>query len=261
MSRNLNCLATVISVKPLGENNASVCFLTQTEGIIYATLYGGRKSKLRSLVSPWNTGILYLSLSSQNQNMKISDFDVKNYHLTFRENLSKGWAANLAAEIAIKTKCAGSNEHCWALLNGFFDGLELCTNQEQVSAGLIRFLWRYLDLLGIQPVSHMCSKCDQTFLSSKFDYNNVEYLHKGAFYSPTDNGFICTGCQTETIPFFLGAEAIRYLSALSVLTPQEARLIPLTKESAGQIKELVFYLIENACGSRLKSLETGMGIL
>ena len=107
MQRNLVTLATVISIKPLGENNASVCVLTQSQGILYVTLYGGPKSRLKSLVSTWNTGTMYLSLSKGIY--KISDFDVKSYHLTFREDIYKSCAASLAAEIAIKTHCAGNN--------------------------------------------------------------------------------------------------------------------------------------------------------
>ena len=83
MAKNLVTLATVISIRPLGENNSSVTLLTRSEGIIYATMYGGSKSRLKSLVSPWNTGTAYLSISNQTQ-YKISDIDVSAYHLTLR---------------------------------------------------------------------------------------------------------------------------------------------------------------------------------
>ena len=73
MNRSLVTYATVLSIKPLGENNSSVCLLTRTEGVIYAVLYGGPKSRLKSLVSTWNTGTVYLSFSKNNY--KISDFD------------------------------------------------------------------------------------------------------------------------------------------------------------------------------------------
>ncbi|MBQ5471935.1 MAG: DNA repair protein RecO [Treponema sp.] len=251
MSQSLVTLGTVISIKPQGENNSSVCFLTQKEGIVYATLYGGRKSKLRSLVSPWNTGTVYFSVTNQSNLLKISDFDVKQYHLTFRESLVKSCAASLAAELAIKTKCAGSNEHCWALINGFLDGLEHCTNDEQSSLGLIRFLWRYLDLLGVQPQSNYCCKCETSSV----------YLEKGVFYSLIENGFLCSDCAGQKQVFFLNQEAINYLNCLSSLSPGEVRKIPLSKEAYGQLKDCIFYMIENACSCRLTSLQTGIGIL
>lgn len=247
MSGSISTLATVISIKPSGKNNSSVTFLSQEEGIVYATMYGGFKSKMKSLVSPWNTGTAYFSVTAAG-NYKISDFDVKNYHLSFRENLLKFWAASLAAEIALKTKCAGSPQKCWALTNGFLDGLELCKENDQCTAGLIRFLWRYLALLGIQPESSVCCCCGKK-------------IQDGAFFNFAENGFLCRNCAQSKNPLEIPQNGIEYLSAVSVLSPKEARKIPLSRESVSAVKQLVFYLMENACGSELVSLKTGAGIL
>ena len=102
MPKSSSTLATVFSLKPQGENNSSVCLMTQKEGIVYATLYGGRKSRFKSLVSPWNTGTVYLSQDPKTSFYKISDFDVKKYHLSFRESLIKYYASSVAAELALK---------------------------------------------------------------------------------------------------------------------------------------------------------------
>lgn len=261
MGKNLITQGIVLSIKPLGENNSSVFFFTKDYGLIYTTMYGGHKSRFKSLVSPWNYGMLYLSESSKFKTYKISDFDVKNYHLSFREDLTKSWSAALAAEILIKTKCAGNSEFCWSIFNGFIDGLELCTNQEQCSSGLIRFLWRFLELLGIQPDSTTCSQCGESFLTGKISIDTVSYLQKGAIYNVNENSFVCSDCSSEKSSFFLNIESIRYLAAVSTLTPKESRLIQISPDSKGQLKQFLFYLIENACGTRLSCLETGMGIL
>lgn len=247
MPKSLSTLATVISIKPSGKNNSSVTFLAQNEGIIYATMYGGPKSKMKSLVSPWNTGTAYFSVTSTG-NYKISDFDVKNYRLSFRENLLKFWAASLAAEIAIKTRCAGSPAKCWALANGFLDGLELCTENEQCTAGLIRFLWRYLALLGVQPDASVCCCCGKK-------------IENGASFNVAENGFYCKNCTQNKNPLEIPQNGIEYLSGISSLSPKEARKIPFYRESVSSVKQLIFYLIENACGSELVSLKTGAGIL
>lgn len=250
----------VISLKPQGENNSLVCCFAENLGIIYASMYGGAKSRLRSLVSPWNSGTLYLSESSRAKMLKISDFDVKKYHLSFRENLLKGFAASLAAELIIKTKCAGNHENAWLFFNGFLDGLELCADEEQISSGLIRFLWRFLDLLGVRPDALKCSHCGKDFLTN-ISYNNESYLSCGALYNASENVFLCSECTSKESGFFLNHEAIRYLAAVSLLLPQESRLIPLSEETRGKLKQFLFFLIENASGSHLKTLETGMGIL
>ncbi len=246
MQRNLVTLATVISIKPSGENNASVCFLTKEEGVVYGILYGGRKSRLRSLVSTWNTGILYLSFSKGSY--KISDFDVKEYHPSFRENIFKSCAASLAAEVALKTKCAGNSEVCWALVNGFLHGLDVCQAQDAAVSGLIRFLWRYLELLGLQPDGAACARCG-------------ELLYTGGFYAQHENCFLCSNCAKSGYPVFVGGEGLRYLSFISSVSPAEAASSVVPADSVDQLKNLLYFLIENACDSVLLSLKTGAGVL
>ena len=252
---------TVVQVKPSGEKNFMVVAITKETGLLNATLYGGPKSRLKSLVSPWNSGIFYLTEGQNGQFPKLNDFDVKKYHESFRADLFKMWAASLAAEIAIKTKCADNNEECLKIFQGFIDGLELCKTKEKGQAGLIRFLWRYLQILGMQPDVSLCSQCQASFLGRNLSQDNVKYIPGGANYIPQENSFVCTDCSKAKTSLYLGIDAIQYLAAVSALKPSESRTFPLSQEGAGQLKELVFYLSQNACGSSLKSLESGIGIL
>ena len=259
MNRSYSDSALVISLKASGENNSTVTLLTKTRGIIYATLYGGPKSRLKSLVAQWNSGIIYLYDTPEKKQTKISDFDVKNYHSSFSLSLYKNFAANLASELCIKTKCGGSFEECWHLTSGFMDGLELA-NEEQAQVGLIRFLWRYLELLGIQPPSHACSACGQSFLSSRLSPDSKTY------YNGIENNFICSECLAGGLGhseynFFLKLSALRYLAGITVLSPAEARKLQIDRQDYLQLKDLVFFLIENAVGSKLNTIETGAGIL
>lgn len=220
MGKSIITGGVVISLKPQGENNSLVCCFAENFGILYASMYGGAKSRLRSLVSPWNSGTLYLSESSRAKMLKISDFDVKKYHLSFRENLSKGFAASLAAELVIKTKCAGNHESAWLFFNGFLDGLELCADEAQIANGLIRFLWRFLELLGVQPDALKCSHCGKSFLTGETisdkslssSYNAAQQISIGAVYNTSENGFLCSECATRESGFFLNLEAMRYLA-------------------------------------------------
>ena len=252
MNRSSQCPAIILSIRPLGENNSSVTLLTPTQGVIYAILYGGPKSKLRSLVAQWNSGNIWLYNNPEKKQIKISDFEVKNYHSTFTESLFKLYAASLAAELAIKTKCGGSNDICFNLISGFLDGMELC-NEEQSKLGLIRFLWRYLELLGIQPPAHCCGSCGKSFLDTNLSNNDISY------YNSFDNSFICTDCGKGQLP--IKTEALQYLSAVSVLPPSEVRKLQIDKEGYQQIKDIVFFLIENSVEQRLNTIATSMGIL
>lgn len=257
MNRSSCSNAIVLSLRPLGENNSSVTLLTPENGIVYAVLYGGPKSRLRSLVSQWNSGKVWLYENPEKNQIKISDFEVTSYHESFSTNLFKSYAAALAAELAIKTRCAGSSQQCHHLISGFFDGMELC-NEEQSRVGLIRFLWRYLELLGIQPTSHACSSCGKNFLDTRFAPQAISY------YNSMENSFICPDCgnyiRGENM-LSVKNTAVQYLSALSLLSPSEARKLTIDEEIYGQIRQLVFFLIENSIDQKLNSIETGMGIL
>ncbi|MCR4954281.1 MAG: DNA repair protein RecO [Treponema sp.] len=262
MQRSYSTPAVVVSVKPSGENNSSVTLITPEKGIVYSTLYGGPKSKMRSLVSLWNSGIIYLYENPEKNQIKISDFDVKNYHPSFSQNLYKMYAASLAAEIVIKSRCAGSNEASWKLFNGFLDGLELST-EEQGRVGLVRFLWRYLELLGIQPDACECGYCGKSFLNGEFATGEKTY------YNNLENNFTCRECSENLSAdskqnlrtFPINAEAVRYLAAISALTPAQVRRMQISEESYNQMKNIVFFLIENSIETKLNTIETGIGIL
>lgn len=260
MNRSSSTSAIVLSLRPLGENNSSVTLLTPEDGIIYAVLYGGPKSRLRSLVAQWNSGKVWLYENPEKNQIKISDFEVTNYHASFSQNLYKSYAASLAAELAIKTRCGGSSQQCYRLVSGFLDGMELC-DEEQSRLGLLRFLWRYLELLGVQPASHACCSCGKNFLDSQFAPKSISY------YNGIENSFICPACiesggssQRENI-ISVHFDALQYLSALTVLSPSDARKLSIDEEVYGQIRQLVFFLIENSIEQKLNSIETGMGIL
>ncbi len=259
MPRHSSSDTLVLSVSPKGESNRTATLFTAELGIHYATLYGGPKSKMRALVSPYCRGIMYLYTDEVRHSAKIIDFDVKNFHPTFRESIFKSWAAALAVELLVRTSCAGSPAESWPLINGFLDGLDLC-DDDAGRTGLIRFLWRYTGLLGIRPDAGRCCRCGTSFFDKKaLSYTTIE----NAVYSPADNGFICAGCTGATDPAMLSlhTDSVRYLGALSVLAPRQVRSIPVSLRMAQELKQLTFFLIENSAGVRLKSLESGIGIL
>lgn len=265
--RNLIEEALILNVKPQGENNRLVTWLSPQKGIEKSVLYGGPKSKLRSCVSPFNYGTLYIYNDESKHSSKITDFDVKKYHSSFRESLFKSWAATFCAEIILKTNAAGSFEECLKITNGFLDGLDI-TEDEQGKKGLVRYLWRYLELLGILPDTKSCIHCDEDFFTLNLTSNTVSYKQGGALYSQTENGFSCSNCAAvygQNIPGittdFLSSKSLFYLYATTFCEPVVSRNLILEKDEFEQLKGFVFTLIEHACGSHLNTLESGAGIL
>ena len=228
MQRSYYTNAIILNLKPTGENNSTVTLITPDKGIIYATLYGGPKSKMRSLVAQWHSGKIWLYDNPEKKQTKISDMEVLNYHQSFGENLFKMYAASLAAEIAIKTRCAGSPDQCFKLVSGFLDGMELC-DEEQSRLGLIRFLWRYLALMGVQPEADE----DGAFAPESVSYYNAS----------------------------ISSQAVGYLTAISQLAPSKVRQLSVSKNTYCELKDFVFFLISINIGTELNTIKTGIGIL
>ena len=258
--RNKSTQAIILSVKQQGENNRSACIVSPDRGVFYATLYGGSKSKMRSLVQPFNAGLIYLYEDEARHFIKISDFDVKSCHVSLHTDIYKMMAANLASELLIKTKCAGEYSSAFTLFSAFLEGLER-TQGFASRTGTIRFLWRYLKLLGQQPDANTCSSCS-TPISTQ--------TSSGGTYIRYINGFVCSDCAPvyrESQNFskqdspFLSSESLFYLNAVNTLRPSTVRTMELSPQSESELKTFLFMLIEQAVGSRLNSLETGSGIL
>ena len=59
MNRNFFCPVLILSSRQFGEDNRIFTVLTQEYGVFDAVLYGGRKSKLRSVCSPYHYGTMW----------------------------------------------------------------------------------------------------------------------------------------------------------------------------------------------------------
>lgn len=256
MTRNVSTQSIVFGVRYLAENNATVTLLCRDYGIVYSTLFGGPKSKLRSRVSQFNSGIAHLYCShtgNVESGVKITDFEVANYHLSFRECIYKNFAASVAAEIAVATRCAGSNEECFVLVSSFMDGLEATSGEHggaALRASMVRFLWRYLELLGLRPDCGVCVSCG----GSTAD---------GAVYDNTEDGFVCLPCakDDEVKGMHLSPMSMAYLSAVSHEAPAVSRGMELDLRALQELKSLTFMLVQKAVDRPLKSIKSGVGIL
>ena len=268
MERNFYTDALILSSRIFGETNRILTILTPDKGIIDAVLYGGRKSRLRSLASPFHTGTIWLYNDEARHSIKITDFDVVKFRPVLHENLYKTLAASFCSELLIKTK--GGNEDSqykvlWQLMNGFLDGLELI-DEKGAELGLLRFIWRFLSLQGVQPDINACCVCDSEFISSDTIGNEKKnVLSYASYYDESKQGFLCNDCSSgitaASYRFPLSAEACSYLKSVNELSPKEVRKILLHAESVHQMHDLLMYLSEKCAGSKLQTLESGKGIL
>ena len=249
--RNTQISATILKTVLSGENNWIVSYLTCENQIATAMLYGGPKSKLRSMVSPFHTGTLYIYTDPVRKISKITDFDVSAFRPALREDLYKNWAASLCSELVLKTFAGGQLEsNVFYLVNGFLDGLDLVSENES-RIGTLRFLWRYLGELGIQPSVTECFSC-----GTEFDKNEES---DSVLYSPEENGFVCKFCKNyekAAGTLEISKPALFYLQALQFLSPKEVRALTIDSKTFGQLQELIYFLVNKAASFSLNTLES-----
>ena len=142
------------------------------------------------------------------------------------------------------------------LYNGLLDGLSF-SDEEGSRYGLIRFFWRYLDILGIKPDYSICNICGTQ--SKENDQ---------LFFSPVQGAFFCKNCLEESTSSFFQkgiisiSEPIKnYFFIIENGKMSETRNIRLPKEFFNSIKNIVFVLVKKAAQKPLKALESADDIL
>ena len=250
MNRNSAVEALILSVKDAGESSRLALALSPEKGIFAAMVYGGKKGRFKSLVSPYHSGKMWLYSDRVKKSIKLTDFYPDRCRTGIRESLYKTCAAALCAELILKTQGAAEWHSVWILANGFFDGLDICT-EEEAQTGLLRFLWRYIGLTGLQNTQLVCPHCASVM---------------PAYYSAAENAFICADCmhssaeQTAGV-FLLNAQSVAFLQALQGKSPKEVRAMQLSAQSIRELRDFLYYLAQNCADTKLKTLQAGKGIL
>jgi len=244
-NRSWSTEALVLSLSTFGEGHREAQLLTADRGIVRAAVFGGAKSKLRSLVSPYQSGTIWLYTDPVKKSVKITDFDVTSFREGIREDLVRTWCAALCAEIIAKTHGHAD----WRLVNGFLDGIAV-SGEDECRRGLLRFLWRTLGSGGVAPDVSGCARCGQK------GENEVLY------YLPLEDACVCRDCaRSEERRFPLSEAAVRYLMAIESLPPAEVRAIRLEAEDYAELRQFLFFLVHRMVDGPIKTLETGEGIL
>ena len=283
-NRSWNTEALVLSVSSFSSDHRNVSLLVPQEHgctIVPATLFGGARSKLRGMVSTYQSGQVWLYSNQIKNSNKITDFSVSAYRMELRESLARSWCAAVCSEITIKT-CGTVN---WQLVNAFLDGL-CVSDDEGCERGLLRFLWRLLQTAGVAPDIFHCGTCGAEIVSvgagigsrsvtnaAGWGSGSVEIAATAeipanaascpaetccAVYSPAEDECFCSSCRRfDAHTFPLSAEAFRYLYAVTEKAPGYSRHLPLSPAAHGELKRFLFFLTEKMAGAPLKTFQMG----
>lgn len=254
-NRSWSTQALVLSLSSFGEGHREALLLTEDNGLIRAAVFGGAKSKLRALVSPYQSGTIWLYSDPVKKSNKITDFDVSAYRQGIRENLVRTWSAALCTEIV--TRSHGIAD--WRLVNAFLDGISI-SDENDCRRGLLRFLWRLLVAAGINPDIDCCARCGEPISSAGISGGKAE--NGLVYYSPHEDACVCLRCaRNEDRRFPLSARSIAYLSAIEHERASLVRSIPLAESDYSELRQMLFFLVTRMIDGPLKTLETGEGIL
>lgn len=249
-NRSWTANALVLSLSEFGEGHRDAKLLTEEKGIIQAAVFGGPKSKLKGLVSPWHTGTIWIYSDPIKNSHKITDFDVHFWRQGIRENLVRSLCASVCTELV--TRSHGTAD--WVLVNAFLEGISV-SGETECRRALLRFLWRTLLITGINPDIDECTQCGKSV-------HGITGANEVVYYSPHNDACVCQSCvRYSEMQFPLSPDSREYLNAISNERPATVRAMQVSEKTTAELRQVLFFLVKKMVGYSLKSLETAEGIL
>jgi DNA repair protein RecO (recombination protein O) len=255
MSRSFTYSALILRSKPSGESNREIWFLSAEEGILRATVFGGPKSKLRSHVSPFHQGKIWIYHDPVRDSRKITDFDVENWRPGLRELYERALGADALAETILATHAGGGGwDTALALAAKTLDCLENA-DEKTCSPILLHFFWAWAGFLGVRPDVSRCASC-----ACKVPPDDLLWydLREGSLFcrnctqnEARDDSRQITHSFAQNAAFTIGGGARRWL-----LTAQDQDAGAALKNipddiSLKQARALVLAILTEALGKRL----------
>jgi DNA repair protein RecO (recombination protein O) len=228
--------------------------MSADSGIIEAFIFGGPKSKLRSLASPWGSGRAFLYHDPVRDFLKLSDFEVIEPFSGLRESLRRIMGANLIAELLIKSSGGGGDfPEVLGLARDCLRSLEGLP-ESRADYPLLLFIWRLVEILGLMPDLQCCIDCGKDFAPGA-----------GRVWRSQEGGFSCPACDPSGFDrggaAFISAGAYRWLERATGEPFAKAFAVTLDSPSLAGLRRFCFALARNAVDGPLEALTTGAGIL
>lgn len=257
-TRTGSVYALILRAKDGPSGDRIVTMLSAEEGLVDAFAFGGAKSKLRSLASPWHEGRAWFYRDPGRGLTKLSDFDVELDHAGVRAALPALGAASLVSELAIATEGFGGD---WA------GGLALCRSlllaldeavtrdeagaRAAVDGALAGFCLRAAAMAGMLPDPADCSRCA--------GQSPADGL---CWYSRRAGAFVCGRCaaaEAERGPLVeLPAGAARWLALAASPDEPISRRAGLGRAELSALRAIGLDLASKVAHGRLRTLESGL---
>jgi DNA repair protein RecO (recombination protein O) len=243
MSRTFISRALVLKTAFFGESNREAWFLSASEGILRAVVYGGPKSRLRSHVSPFHSGTLYYYLDPVRDSRRVNDFDVMSWRPGLRELYERAMAAAAMADTVLASHGGGGNwEGALSLVETGLEALAEASGGT-VSRIFTQFLWNWAGFLGLRPDLETADGEDRPCEALPDELVWFDRL-EGEFHRGSGSG-------DRFLPLNPGAR--RWLLAVQNLEPARLDRVTADTASLAQAKAAATALMAGILGKELSS--------
>jgi len=222
-------------------------------------VFGGGKSKLRSLASPWHYGRAWIYRDTAKGLIKLTDFDPLREYQGIRGNLDAIAAASFASEFIIATSALGGDwADALALVSEALATLDeaamkaaskaLPADSHTVDRAVALFTVRALEAMGMMPDPDECSSCAGAI--------RRDAVHS---YSRRTGGFVCPYCmEPGQDAILVPPGALAWLDAADRKPFLEAARVGLGDEATAAFKAFALDLARKAADTPLKTLNSGL---
>jgi len=251
MSRSKTYTALVLQVRQSGEQNREAVFLSREEGILRATLFGGPKSKLRSYVSPFHQGTLWLYEDPVRNTKKITDFDVQFWRPALRESYARLMAGSAMLETVLASQAGGGTwKEAFDLTAESIETLSTIA-EPRIPVLVTYFFWNWLKLLGLVPELDQCNHCACTVRPDEV-----------VWYSSPEQQVLCSTCAEpvkKTVQaglFPVNGGGRRWITRMLELRAREIERYSVDESTLLQVQRLGTELLQHALGTPIRYWET-----
>jgi len=182
-TRNFVYESLIIRARESPGGSRVLTLMTAESGLVDVFVFGGPKSRLRSIASPYVSGRAFVYLDPVKDYRKLTDFELKDSFPALREELGRLWGAGLVAELLLKTSGGGGDyRQVFELALSCLASLD-SADTDAYDQPVLLFCWRLIGLLGLGPDPSSCVLCGR--------YLRVD---SGAAFSFERDGFFCPAC-------------------------------------------------------------------
>lgn len=231
---------------PAGDRIVSI--LTAEDGILDAFVFGGARSSLRASASPFVLAKTFVYSDPVKHYRKLEDMTILESFSGLRESYAKLWSASVIVELIVRTSgCGGEYEK---VMDFALQTLRLLEKGRDESADLIllAFLWKILEVMGLQPDLDRCVHCGKELRPDRGDGT----ADSGLFYSARHEGFVCDSCGEDSAA--LGKDEILCLKAFARYAIAECSKLELSEATLASVKGIIFFLTQKAAEGSLLTL-------